>query len=315
MRVQVPPRPCYSAYLVSLLCTKMEIEDILLGVFEKAGSVDWMAVLKIVGISAGVFWLFVVLWVWLDARERVNSIIVRILYTLLVLCFNIIGLIIYLLIRPGQTKEECYYAELERKYLLYQTSGLEDCPKCGTLLYPEYIFCPCCGEEIQTKCTKCSTMVNKKLNYCPSCGEELIKKDDFDVSTAVKRDFRFWRGLKKNSTEKTVTVEKNVKKTPKVKKERKPLFSFFKPVFAFIVGIFKAIASVIVGVITFIGRFIISIFRGIAGLFSRLFQKISRSREERKLKKNTDTTKKSTTKSTSKSSKKKNKQKKNRRKK
>ena len=297
--------------LVILLCTKMEVEDILLGIFEKAGSIDWMVVLKVLGISVGVFWLFVVLWVWLDARERMNNIIVRILCTLLVLCFNIIGLIIYLLIRPGQTKEECYYAELEKKYLLYQTSGLEDCPKCGALLYPEYIFCPCCGEEIQTKCTKCSTMVNKNLNYCPACGEELIKKEDIDISTPINRDFKFWKKSKNKKIEKSKNIEK---KTIKVKKERKPFFSFVKPVLAFIAGIFKKIANVIVSAVTLIGRFIVSIFSGIAGLFSGLIKKISKSREDRKLR-NETVLKTKSTKSSSKSSKRKTKQKKNRRKK
>ena len=85
----------------------------------------------------------------------------------------IFGWIIYLIIRPSETIDEIYWGDLERRYLKYETSELGDCPKCGTQLYPGYIYCPNCKQELKVKCTQCGVYVDTDHKFCTHCGNQM----------------------------------------------------------------------------------------------------------------------------------------------
>lgn len=151
----------------------MFMEQFVLDFFSKVGDIDFHFVMSILGYSLIAFWIVVLYWVWLDSGERTSKVAVRILFVLLALVLNVVGLIIYLLIRPSQTIEEIYWSDLEKRYLKYETSELGDCPKCGTQLYPGYNFCPNCKYKLKVKCSKCGLMVDRGCDYCPTCGEKV----------------------------------------------------------------------------------------------------------------------------------------------
>lgn len=148
------------------------METFLLNLLDTIGKINFSLVWKITILVLVVFWIVILDWVWLDAGERTSNRNARVIYLLLVLFFNILGWIIYLIIRPSQTIEQIYWADLERRYLKYETSELGDCPKCGTQLYPGYIYCPKCGLELKVKCKKCEMFIDKNNKFCPYCGEK-----------------------------------------------------------------------------------------------------------------------------------------------
>ena len=145
------------------------MEDFVLSVLEGAGSIDFNIVWKILLFAFVIFWIVVLDWIWADSGERTSSKRSRILYVILAAVFNVFGWLIYLIIRPSQTIEEIYWADLERRYLKYETSELGDCPKCGTQLYPGYLYCPSCNYKLKRKCPSCGVYVDKKSNFCPFC--------------------------------------------------------------------------------------------------------------------------------------------------
>lgn len=149
------------------------IETVLLNFLNTIGNINFLTVGLIVGAIFVIFWLVVLDWVWLDSGERTTSKAARICYLLLVLILNILGWIIYLIIRPSQTIEQIYWSDLERRYLKFETLELGDCPKCGTQLYPGYVYCPKCGIELKIKCGQCGTYIEKNSAYCPFCGNDL----------------------------------------------------------------------------------------------------------------------------------------------
>lgn len=151
------------------------METFLLNLLNGIGQINFQLVWKIlIGVFV-LFWIVVLDWVWLDAGERTGNKNARVGYLLLVLFLNIIGWIIYLIIRPSQTIEQIYWSDLERRYLKYETADLGDCPKCGTQLYPGYIYCPKCGLELKIKCKACDLYMDKSNEYCPYCGEKADK--------------------------------------------------------------------------------------------------------------------------------------------
>jgi hypothetical protein len=87
----------------------------------------------------------------------------------------VVGWIIYLIVRPSETIDEIYWGDLERRYLKYEAKDLGDCPRCGSQLYPGFIFCPNCGKRLKRKCPKCEVYVDLDHKYCPNCGNQMKK--------------------------------------------------------------------------------------------------------------------------------------------
>jgi len=79
-----------------------------------------------------------------------------------------------LIIRPKQSIEEIYWADMERRYLKYETSELGDCPKCRYELQPGFVKCPQCGEELKVQCECCKVYISKNWKYCPYCGDQRL---------------------------------------------------------------------------------------------------------------------------------------------
>ncbi len=162
------------------------MEDFILDLLEDIGNIDFRFVWQIFFYALIVFWFVVLYWVWLDSGDRTSSKVVRFSYVLLVAALNIIGLLIYLIIRPGQTIEEIYWADLERRYLKYETAELGDCPKCGRQLFPGYTFCPNCRYKLKRKCNRCQVFVDKKDKFCPHCGNEMKKRRSPEETSPTK---------------------------------------------------------------------------------------------------------------------------------
>jgi hypothetical protein len=109
-----------------------------------------------------VIWIAILAWVYRDAeKRRMNGI----LWTLLVFIGNIIGLIIYLLVRNGGETHD------EEKTESVETSR---CPKCDKPISQDYAFCPHCTAPLKGVCPKCSHDVEPEWAACPHCGHKLI---------------------------------------------------------------------------------------------------------------------------------------------
>ncbi len=160
------------------------MEQFLLDFLNNVGNINFSFVIRMLAICLVLFWLVVVYWVWLDVSERTTNIFTKIIVVLLVLFLNFVGLIIYLLVRPNQTIEEIYWADLERRYLKYETAELGDCPKCGSQLYPGFKFCPQCKYKLKIKCSNCGIHVPRDSKYCANCGEELRKNSSYVPESA-----------------------------------------------------------------------------------------------------------------------------------
>jgi len=144
----------------------MGLENTILSFFEFLGDMDFKILGLFLGVVLVIFWIVIIGWVWIDSGDRTSNRGIRVGYIFLVFLFNIPGLIIYFIIRPNETIEEIYWADLERRYLKFETAELGDCPKCGSQLFPGYIFCTSCGHRIRKRCPRCNVLVDKNHKYC-----------------------------------------------------------------------------------------------------------------------------------------------------
>lgn len=108
-----------------------------------------VAVLTLAGLVLAA-WVLMVFYVSADARRRQMN---RLLWTLLVIFIpNAIGFILYFILRHPIA---------------------QPCPKCRTLLRPEFAFCPACGEELTPKCPGCHHAIEAGWLNCAFCGARL----------------------------------------------------------------------------------------------------------------------------------------------
>jgi hypothetical protein len=112
-----------------------------------------------------VLWGAVLIWVYRDAEKRGMS---GILWLLLVLIGNVIGLLIYAIVRSetpvkrpaqGPAAGACCAPDM--------------CPGCGKPLASGYAFCPYCGRNLKTACPACGKPVEGGWKVCPACGASI----------------------------------------------------------------------------------------------------------------------------------------------
>jgi len=75
-------------------------------------------------------WMSLVIWTFNDIRSRSQNIVTQLLGTSVVLMFSVFGLLLYYIIRPGQTLAEAYEKSLEEETLLQEieTGRFPDVP-------------------------------------------------------------------------------------------------------------------------------------------------------------------------------------------
>ncbi len=107
-----------------------------------------------------VIWIAVVVWVYRDSERRNMN---GVLWALLVLIGNLIGLLIYLIVRSDNLPSQ-------RAFQAHQT-----CADCQKTIPVTCTFCPHCGIKLQPECPACKESIEKEWKACPHCGEKLPK--------------------------------------------------------------------------------------------------------------------------------------------
>ena len=139
---------------------------------------DTFGVIKFAALAYfALLWLAIIIWVTKDALQRSESILFQAFSILLNIAVPILGVLLYLIIRPGKTRAERYYEELERNMLEGENEAeLNVCGKCLTPADKEYNFCPNCAEGLKKNCLKCKKSFPNVWNICPFCGNEYKDK-------------------------------------------------------------------------------------------------------------------------------------------
>lgn len=110
------------------------------------------------------------IWTFHDVRARSRDFLAQILATLMVLVLPIVGLVVYLMLRPRETLAEAYERSLEQEALLQAIEEPEVCPGCGQRVKGDYLFCPACHTRLKRACPQCSRPLHLRWSLCPYCG-------------------------------------------------------------------------------------------------------------------------------------------------
>ena len=116
-------------------------------------------------------WVSMIIWTIRDIRSRSRDIFAQMLAVLLVLVFNVPGLLLYFILRPREPLAERYERELAEEAMLQDIEERQVCPVCHHKVTAEYLVCPNCHTKLHKKCEHCGRVLNLKWGVCPFCGE------------------------------------------------------------------------------------------------------------------------------------------------
>jgi len=126
--------------------------------------------LAFVGAFLLAFWVSLIIWTFRDIRARSRDIFAVLLATLLVLVFNLPGLLLYYILRPRETLAESYERSLEEEALLQDIEDQHICPSCKAAIEEDFILCPNCHTQLKNVCSNCERLLQLNWNICPYCG-------------------------------------------------------------------------------------------------------------------------------------------------
>jgi len=129
--------------------------------------------------------LSLVVWTWNDISARSRDIFARLLTPLMVLVFNLPGLLLYFILRPHETLAEAYERELEAEALLQDMEERDVCPQCGYSTQPDFMVCPLCQTELRRACLSCGRLLQLIWKTCPYCGQPLVPEELEELRMAV----------------------------------------------------------------------------------------------------------------------------------
>jgi RNA polymerase subunit RPABC4/transcription elongation factor Spt4 len=127
---------------------------------------------SISGALLAALWISLIIWTFRDMRNRSRDPFAQILAALVVALLPIIGLVIYLILRPPETLAEAYERALEEEALLQEIEERPACPGCSRTIDRHWILCPHCHTRLHRACMDCNALLELHWAICPYCGNE-----------------------------------------------------------------------------------------------------------------------------------------------
>lgn len=171
-------------------------------------------------------WVALTLWTWFDISSRTDNIYYRLGALVLVALGSLLGFVIYLMLRPAQTKEEHQFRLLEEKVFESQSRAAL-CSNCGEAVESQFSFCVSCGTRVKKNCDGCGRQISHTWSVCPYCAYLQREVGELEVAeTAETREVsgsgkpRFTAlSLLKNLRVPRISLRKGGKKRGRPRKE------------------------------------------------------------------------------------------------
>ncbi len=134
---------------------------------------DWQATARlaatlVIGYLA-LMWLASVIWTYRDISSRTRDPISQAVMLSIVVVLPIVGLPIYMALRPAETLQQAYDREIEQEAILADIQTLAACPGCRRPAEADFRVCAYCGTTLKEPCPSCNELMLHAWRYCPHC--------------------------------------------------------------------------------------------------------------------------------------------------
>jgi RNA polymerase subunit RPABC4/transcription elongation factor Spt4 len=126
------------------------------------------------GAMLAALWISLVIWTFRDMRSRSRDPFAQILASLVVALLPIVGIVVYLILRPPETLAEAYERALEEEALLQEIEERPVCPGCSRIVDSDWILCAHCHTRLRKACPDCNGLLELQWTLCPYCGNRHV---------------------------------------------------------------------------------------------------------------------------------------------
>lgn len=131
-------------------------------------------VAAVFGALLAALWLSLIIWAFRDMRSRSRDPFAQVLAAFVVAVLPIVGVVIYLILRPPETLAEAYERALEEEALLQEIEERPSCPGCSRTVNSNWILCAYCHTRLKKACQDCNSLLDLQWNLCPFCGNHHV---------------------------------------------------------------------------------------------------------------------------------------------
>jgi hypothetical protein len=148
----------------------MDDQIIASGAFDFMSSGTWAIVRNLALFFVAVFWVALAVWVYKDAKRRIEDPWLVVMATLVGLVPPFIGALIYLLLRPPEYLDEVRERELEIRAMEDRLATRDlHCPVCRARVEGTFLVCPVCTTKLKQACVNCKAPLEALWQVCPFC--------------------------------------------------------------------------------------------------------------------------------------------------
>lgn len=119
-----------------------------------------------------VMWVGALVWTYRDIRARTRDQFTQAVAVLVVLVFNLPGILLYMVLRPKETLAELYDRRLGSEALLREIQEQDACPACRRRIEDDFLACPYCRTTLRVPCESCGKALHTTWVLCPYCGAD-----------------------------------------------------------------------------------------------------------------------------------------------
>ena len=134
---------------------------------------DWQSTARIAGALVGSYfallWVASILWAYRDIRGRTRDPVSHIVAVGIVGSLPLVGLPIYLALRPDETLQAVYDRQLEQEAILSELHSVSACPSCRRPVQDDFMVCPHCRTVLKDACHSCNQLMLRAWKFCPFC--------------------------------------------------------------------------------------------------------------------------------------------------
>ena len=140
------------------------------GAFDFFSTGTWTIVRNLAILFVAVFWLAVAVWVYKDARRRIEDPWLVAMAMLIGLVPPFIGALVYLLLRPPALVLPRRAGELEIRAMEDRLANRNlHCPVCRAQVEATFLVCPVCTTKLKQACVSCKAPLEALWQVCPFC--------------------------------------------------------------------------------------------------------------------------------------------------
>jgi RNA polymerase subunit RPABC4/transcription elongation factor Spt4 len=137
-----------------------------------------------------VLWFASILWVYRDIQARSQDPITQAIGVGIAVVFPLVGLPVYMVVRPQETLQDAYDRQLEQEAILSELHSVTGCPNCRRPVQDDFQYCAFCGASLKSACAACGRLLQFSWRVCPSCQTPKPRPQPDPAEVARQRETR-----------------------------------------------------------------------------------------------------------------------------